>query len=304
MIDKPKMVIAGGSGFFGSYLMDYFSSNYQIIILSRSASEIHKEIRFEKWDAKTNGEWVNSLENTEVLINLTGKSINCRFTRENKGKLLSSRIDSTKVLREAIKELNNPPKIWLNASAGAMYRPSKEPNIESNKSINSGFLSEMANAWEEEFFKGDLPQTRRAAMRISLLLGKSGGVFPVWKKLTKLFLGGKSGDGTQMVSWMHIEDAARAIEFIINNQLGGPINFSSNAPLTNNDLMKTLREQLKVSFGFPAPEFAIKLAAPIIGLEPSLLLDSVNFIPNKLNKAGFQFKYNKFEEACSSLINE
>ncbi len=298
------MVIAGGSGFFGSYLIDYFKDKYSIKILTRTSNKSNNEVEYLVWDGKTIDAWKSSLENSDVLINLSGKSINCRFTEDNKEKLLCSRLDSTRALREAVKSLDEPPKVWLNASAGLVYKPGVIPNTEEDLSTNTGFLSEMAIAWEKAFFKNELPETRRVAMRISLLLGKEAGVFPVWKKLTKLLLGGKVGSGKQMISWMHIHDAARAVEFLIENKLEGPVNFSTNHPLSNAELMSMLRKVVGVPFGFPAPAFGIKIVAPLIGAEPSLLLDSVNFIPEKLNKTGFEFNFSKFEEACADLINE
>lgn len=302
MESKGKMIIAGGSGFFGNHLVEYFKSNYQVIVLTRGKSYAEGSVKFEHWDAETKGDWVNALNGAEVLINLTGKSINCRFTAENKKTLLSSRINSTNVLAEAIESLENPPKIWFNASAGAMYKVKSEPNTEEEKEYNDGFLSEMALAWEKAFFAKDLPHTKRVAMRISLILGDDGGVFPVWKKITSLFMGGKAGNGKQKIAWIHVDDALRAVNFIIKNNLEGVFNFSTNQPVSNKELMRILRSQMNIPFGLPAPEFGIKLGSIFLQTEPSLLLDSVNFIPEKLNENGFHFKYDQLSLAINNLI--
>ncbi len=302
MDEKPRMVIAGGTGFFGNYLINFFKKDYSIVVLTRQKSFSKDEVNYVNWDGKQQGEWINFLEGAAVLINLSGKSINCKFTQKNKEKLLSSRIDSTKVLVDSIKELTNPPKVFLNASAGSMYALLDEPNVETNQSYQKGFLSEMALAWESEFFKGDLPKTRRLALRISLILGKNGGVYDVLQKITKFYLGGFVGSGDQMMSWMHIEDAARAVAFLIDtSNVEGPINFSTNQPKSNADFMKMLRQSLNVPFGFPAPAFGLNLMSGVIDIEPSLLLNGVNFIPKKLTDSGFKFNYEKLEDALKDL---
>ncbi|MCB9363149.1 MAG: TIGR01777 family protein [Flavobacteriales bacterium] len=298
---KPKIVIAGGSGFFGAYLVNYYKQTKNVIVLTRGASEIKEGVEYVSWDGKSVSGWKECLNEAEALINLSGKSINCRFTDENKKLLIASRTVSTKVLAEAISSLENPPKIWLNASAGAMYQPQTQPNTENETEFSIGFLSKMALTWEEAFYKEELPKTKRAAIRISLILGKDGGVFPVLKKITSLYLGGSAGSGKQMMSWIHIEDAARAIDFIIEKNIEGPVNFSSNSPVSNKVFMKSLRKVLGVSLGIPAPAFGIKFFSRFIGAEPSLLLDSVNFIPEKLIEEGFKFKFTDINNALEDL---
>jgi uncharacterized protein (TIGR01777 family) len=302
MMTKPKIVIAGGSGFFGNHLVEYFKNTYQVIVLTRGKSFSENSVKYEHWNAETKGDWVEVLNGAQVLINLTGKSINCRFTAENKKNLLSSRINATNVLAAAIESIENPPKIWFNASAGAMYKVKDKPNTEEEKEYDDSFLAKMALAWEKAFFEKNLPQTKRVAMRISLILGTDGGVFPVWKKITNLLMGGKAGNGRQKVAWIHVEDAISAVDFIIKNNLEGVFNFSTNQPLSNKELMKTLRSQMNIPFGLPAPEFSIRLGSMFLQTEPSLLLDSVNFIPKKLNEKGFQFKYNQISLALNNLI--
>jgi uncharacterized protein (TIGR01777 family) len=302
MEKKPVMVIAGGTGFFGDYLIDFFRKKYTFVVLTRGVQRSNQEVAFINWDGKSQGSWVDALEGAEVLINLSGKAINCKFTEENKKKLMSSRIDSTKALVVAVGRLKNPPKVFLNASAGAMYELLDRPNEETDVIFKKDFLSEMALDWEGEFFRSELPQTRRATLRISLILGRNGGVYAVLRKITKLFLGGFVGSGKQMMSWIHIEDAARAVEFVISNdRIKGPINFSTMKPESNNHFMRKLRASLAVYFGFPAPAFGLKIMSNIIDIEPSLVLNSVNFIPNKLLGNGFKFKFEKLEDALKDL---
>ncbi|MDB4533538.1 TIGR01777 family oxidoreductase [Vicingaceae bacterium] len=302
MIKKPTIVIAGGTGFFGNYLINFFKKDYSIVVLTRKNSFLEDDVSYVNWDGKNKGEWLDSLEGSEVLINLSGKSINCKFTKKNKEKLLSSRIDSTKVLVCGVRDLKKPPKVFLNASAGSMYELLDAPNEETDKSFNKGFLSEMALDWEEEFFRGELAETRRLTLRISLILGKEGGVYDVLQKITKFYLGGFVGSGKQIMSWIHIEDAAKAVKYLIDTPtVEGPINFSTINPETNAIFMKKLRGSLSVPFGFPAPTIGLKLMSNVVDIEPSLVLNSVNFIPRKLVDNGFKFKYDKLEDALNAL---
>ena len=188
MIKKPTIVIAGGTGFFGNYLINFFKKDYSIIVLTRKKSYSENKVNYVNWDGESQGDWLTCIDGAEVLINLSGKSINCKFTNENKKKLLSSRINSTKALVTGISSLKNPPKVFLNASSGSMYQLQDRPNTESDVDFKNNFLSDMALKWEKEFFKNELPNTRRAALRISLILGSSGGIYEVLQKLTKLYL--------------------------------------------------------------------------------------------------------------------
>jgi uncharacterized protein (TIGR01777 family) len=302
MIKKTRMIIAGGSGFFGNYLIDFFKKQYTVVVLTRGASTFENDVEFVHWDGKSQGNWLNCLAGAEVLINLSGKSINCKFTEENKKKLMSSRIESTKALVIGVSSLKHPPKVFLNASAGAMYALLDAPNVEGDNAFKTNFLSEMALSWEAEFFKGELPKTRRATLRISLILGRSGGVYAVLRKITKCYLGGFVGSGNQIMSWIHIEDAIKSIEFIISNEsIKGPVNMSTIKPESNANFMRQLRTSLAVFFGFPAPAIGLKMASSLIDIEPSLILNSVNFIPKKLLDAGFKFKFEKLEAALKDL---
>ena len=302
MNKKPIMVIAGGTGFFGNYLINFFKNDYSLVVITRGVSISDTEVTYVNWDGKSQGDWLKAIDGAEVLINLSGKSINCKFTEENKKLLLSSRVDSTKALVEGVKSLIKPPKVFFNASAGAMYQLLDRPNDEFDVDFKNDFLSEMALEWEGEFFNEDLPETRRVTLRTSLVLGKNGGVYAVLRKLTKLYLGGSVGSGKQLMSWIHVEDAARAVAFIIlNKQIKGPVNLSTIKPESNRGFMQKLRISLNVSFGFPVSAFGLKVMSQLINIEPSLMLNSVHFIPRKLMDNDFKFNYEKLEDALKYL---
>lgn len=297
-----KIIIAGGTGFLGGNLEKYFTEKgNQVCILTRKPmrkNEIY-------WNAKTIGDWKNTLENTDVLINLTGKSVDCRYHDKNKQEIYSSRINSTKVLQEAVNECSNPPKIWMNASSATIYVHSeKQLNTEENGIIGDDFSMNICRSWEKEFFKTENEGIRKVALRTSIVLGNNGGAFPKLKMITKLGLGGKQGRGNQMVSWIHISDFCKAIEWIIQNKnISGPINVTAPEPLSNESMMQKLRKGVKRSFGLNAPVWQLEIASLFLGTETELLLKSRNVYPEKLIKNGFQFSYPDFNNALLKLLN-
>lgn len=296
-----KILIAGGSGFLGKVLEAYFSKKgYKIIILTRSPKKENHIL----WDAETIGNWANELESTEILINLTGKSVDCRYTEKNKKLILNSRVKSTNILGQAINLCKKSPKVWLNASTATIYEYSltKENSEESGK-YGDDFSMNIAKSWENTFYSTINLKTRKIALRTSIVLGKNGGAIPTLKKLTKFGLGGKQGNGKQKVSWIHEQDFARAVEFIINNDnLSNSINLCVPKPTDNSTLMKSLRKVLGISFGVNQPKIVVQLGALLIGTESELVLKSRNVIPKILLDNGFKFQYTNIETALQQLI--
>ncbi|WP_108866643.1 TIGR01777 family oxidoreductase [Aquimarina aquimarini] len=303
-----KIVIAGGSGFLGETLTSYFKSKVeQIVILTRGTPRTDtNNVQFVYWDAENLGDWAKEINNADALINLTGKSVDCSYTKKNKALILNSRIASTKVLGEAIKTCENSPKIWLNSSTATIYRHSLDKKMdESHGEIGNGFSVDVAKSWEKTFFDQHTPNTRKVALRTSIVLGKKGGALPSILNLVKIGIGGKQGKGNQKISWIHEIDFARSIEFIINTpQISGTINIVSPEPTTNTIFMKTLRKVTKTPIGIPLPVFLLKFGAKIIKTETELILKSRNVIPTKLKKSGFQFNFHSLDMALSHLISK
>lgn len=296
-----KIIIAGGTGFLGENLKTYFTEKgNQVYILTRKPQH-ENEIY---WDAKTIGEWKNMLEKADVLINLTGKSVDCRYHDKNKQEIYTSRIDSTKVLQEAVNLCKEKPKVWLNASSATIYVHSeKHLNTEENGVIGDDFSMNICKSWEEEFFKGKNEQTRKVALRTSIVLGNNGGAFPKLKMITKLGLGGKQGRGNQMVSWIHIDDFCNAVDWIIQNKnISGAINVTAPAPISNEIMMYELRKQYKAPFGLNAPVWQLEIASIFMKTETELLLKSRNVYPEKLIKSGFKFSFPTLEETIYNLL--
>lgn len=298
-----KVVIAGGSGFLGRELADHFKEEHEVVIFTRGASKVVDNIKFIQWDASTKGDWIDEMEDVELLINLTGKSVDCRYTDENKKEIIRSRVESTHILGEVIETLKTPPRVWLNSSTATIYRYSEDKEMdEENGEIGNDFSMNVAKSWEVAFYKSNTPKTRKVALRISLVLGKSGGVYPVLRRLAKFGLAGKMGSGKQRFSWIHIQDLLRAIDFIIENEnIEGPVNCTAPEIPTNGEFMKGLRKSLKVAIGIPQPKIMLKIGGFIIRTESELVLKSRWVIPRKLQDHGFKFQYSDPENALKKL---
>ncbi|QWT86189.1 TIGR01777 family oxidoreductase [Chryseobacterium sp. PCH239] len=296
-----KIIIAGGSGFLGENLEKYFTEKAnQVYILTRNPQR-KNEIY---WDAQTLGEWKTSLESADVLVNLTGKSVDCRYHEKNKQEIYSSRINSTGILQKAVDECSEKPKIWLNASSATIYVHSeKHLNTEENGIVGDDFSMNICKSWENEFFAVKNEEIRKVALRTSIVLGNTGGAFPKLKMITKLGLGGKQGGGNQMVSWIHVDDFCRAVNCIIQNvNLSGTVNITAPNPLSNQSMMRKLRNKIRIPFGLNAPVWQLEIASIFLNTETELLLKSRNVYPEKLIKNGFKFSYSTFDEAILNLL--
>ncbi len=287
-----RIVIAGGSGFVGGYLARAFArQGYGVSILTRGPAKIAGGLNFIQWDGRTPGDWVNALEGSRALINLAGKSVYCRFSEANRKAILDSRVASTRVLGSAMARLERPPMHWLNASTCGIYPgTSGRPWKESDTEVGDTFLAQVAREWENAFFESALPQTCRTALRFSLVLG-DGGALAVMRRLVRLGLGGKLGNGRQVVSWIQSEDVLKAIQFLLARKLEGPVNMTSPNPVTNRELMRALRDQMHMPVGIPTPEWMMRLGGALIGAEADLVLSSMNAVPGWLLANGFEFRY-------------
>lgn len=295
-----KIIIAAGTGFLGRNLENYFlNKNYEVKILTRNPKRKNEIF----WDAKTIGIWKDELEHADVLINLAGKSVDCRYNDKNRKEIYNSRIDSTRVLQKAIDKCQNLPKIWLNASSATIYVHSETHlNTEKNGIIGDDFSMNICKSWEKEFFKKGNQNIRKVALRTSIVLGKNGGTFPKFKQISKLGLGGKQGRGNQLMSWIHIDDFCEAVNFIIENEnFEGAINITAPKPLSNENMMGQIRKKIKVSFGIPSPVWLLELASVFIKTETELMLKSRNVYPEILLENDFKFRYDNFEKALEEL---
>jgi hypothetical protein len=304
-----KIIITGGSGYIGQVLAQYFiNKNDEVHIISRNKpKKLPQGVSFAYWDSKNLGDWTNTLENATAVINLAGKSVNCRYNEANKAEIFASRLDSTKIVAEAISKCKNPPSIWLNSSTGTIYRHAEDKPMDEDKGeIGSGFSVNVATSWEKAFYESSIPPNiRRIALRMSIVFGDSGGAFPYYANLAKWGLGGKMGNGKQKISWIDDQDVCRAIDFLIENtHLDGVFNLASPEAISNADFMKLLRNAYKTPFGLPTAHWMLKIGSWLLGTETELVLKSRWVYPKRLLDAGFKFISNTPTEIVKTLISK
>lgn len=292
-----KIVLAGGTGFIGTYLSEKFQEQgYEIIHISRQPEHIswrnHKGI-------------VQALEKADMLINLAGKSVNCRYTEKNKKAIMDSRTETTQLLGAAILACKNPPALWINSSTATIYRHAEDrPMTEESGELGTGFSVDVAKAWEQAFFAFKLPATRQAALRIAIVLGEHGGVMTPYKNLVRFGLGGVQGPGTQRFSWIHVEDIYGIISFLQTREdLSGVFNCASPNPVTNWELMSKMRQAMNRSFGLPSPKWLLELGAVMIQTETELILKSRWVIPERLEQEGYVFKFPELDQTLRHILH-
>jgi uncharacterized protein (TIGR01777 family) len=299
-----KLVIAAGTGFLGQVLIAHFKDTFtDIIVLTRGKTQLKNNVRYVNWDAQSLTGWETELEGADVMINLAGKSVDCRYNEKNKHEIMTSRMYSTTVLNHAVVQCANPPKHWLNSSTATIYRHSEDKRMtETNGEIGHDFSMNVAKVWENSFFRTETPGTLKTALRTSIVLGTGGGAFLPLKRLAQLGFGGRQGNGNQMVSWIHEKDFARAAEFIISTKMEGVVNVVAPSPVRNVNFMKALRQALKIPFGIPIGRRLLAFGAMLIGTETELVLKSRNVIPQRLHESGFTFEYPTIRRALKDLI--
>lgn len=300
-----KVILAGGSGFLGKCIIDHFKSNAQIIVLTRGESRNNENVQYVQWDGKTLGTWAELFDGTDVLINLNGKSVDCRYTEQNKKLIYSTRLASTEVLGKAVQQCKNPPKLWINSSSATIYRHALDrPMDEETGEIGTGFSVDVCQQWEKTFNSIQTVSTRKVAMRTAIVLGKHGGALKPLRNLAKLGIGGKQGPGTQFFSWIHEKDFVNIIDFIIeHNELHGVFNVSNPNPITNEHIMQALRKAVHVPFGIPLPSWLLEFGAVLIGTETELVLKSRRVVPKRLLDAGYEFQFTEIKNALTDLCS-
>ncbi|KJQ54450.1 epimerase [Microbacterium sp. SA39] len=307
-----KVVIGGSTGFMGTYLVPrMLAAGREVVRISRSGADIH-------WGDQEAID--RAVDGASLVIGLAGKSVNCRYTPENRAEIFRSRLETTASLSTAVARAERPPALWVNSSTATIYRHAEDrPMTESDGELGTGFSVEVAKAWEQALFADDLPATRRVALRSTIVLGHGGVLEPV-RNLARLGLGGAQYDGRwpvskarraagtahlpgarrgrQRFSWVHIEDVARIIDFLERTrELEGPVNAAAPHPVDNAEFMATVRRVLGARIGTPMPRWMLELGAIGMRTETELILKSRWVLPEKLTAAGFEFRYPTLEPA-------
>ncbi|MGD0731808.1 MAG: TIGR01777 family oxidoreductase [Terracidiphilus sp.] len=315
-----RIVLPGGSGQVGQVLARHFQQQgHHVTVLTRGPYAV--EWQTVHWDGEQPGDWVETLEGADACINLAGRSVNCRYTADNRAEIYDSRIGTTRLLNHVIAGLADPPRVWLNASTATIYRHALDrPMDEATGELGGdelisrnrrapetwNFSIRVAKDWEAAFFETPTSRTRKVAMRSAITFSPtSGNAFAILSNLARLSLGGAQGNGRQFVSWIHEADFARAVEFLINHdELDGPVNIASPNPLPNREFMRALREAWGRPNGLPAPAPLIELAAFFLRTESELVLKSRRVVPARLLNAGFEFEFPNWPEAADDLVEQ
>ena len=304
-----KIILAGGSGFLGRTLTKWFvTRGYETVVLSRQPLE-REFARTVFWDARSLDAWAGELEGALALINLAGRSVNCRYHTRNLREMMDSRVLSTKVLGQAVLKCAAPPPVWLNSSTATIYKHTYgDPHSEAGTTgatleAKDTFSIEVAQAWEKEFERVKTPSTRKVILRTAMVFGNEpGGVYEVLRRLSRLGLGGKMGHGRQYVSWIQSVDFCRAIEWLIANpNWRGIYNVCVPNPIPNSQMMAVLRRVLGMPFGLPATRWMLEIGVFFLRTETELILKSRRVIPARLMKEGFAFLYPQMEAAIANL---
>lgn len=303
---NPQIVIFGANGFLGRYLARHYQRlGREVVCVARSREGWSGDGMFLEWDGRTTGPWALALEGAERVINLAGRSVNCRYDARNRREIMESRVASTRVIGEAIAACEVPPKLWMNSSTATWYRHAEDaPQDEWGGEPGSGFSVEVARAWEEAFFAAKVPgATRKVALRTAMVLANEDGtVFDVLRHLTRRGLGGRMGKGTQRVSWMHLDDLIAAIDFIAGDPLrDGIYNLAAPECPTNRELMRAFREEQGAPFGLPAARWMLELGARVMKSETELVLKSRWADPRRLREEGFRWRWPHLAAALGDL---
>ena len=325
LIPRPlrpmRIVLPGGSGQVGQMLARHFQQlGHQVTVLTRGPYSAPWQTVH--WDGASVGDWTETLEGADVCINLTGRSVNCRYTVANRREIYESRIQSTRLLGRVIAGLSAPPRVWMNASAatvnpraldangadlpvsGAAFEASADEPASEHWAERRGFSARVARDWEAAFFAAETPGTRKVALRSAVVFSPApGSAFGVLSKLVRFGLGGTQGNGRQFVCWIHETDYARAVDFLLGREdLQGPFNLAATNPLPNREFMAALRWAWDVPNGLPAPALAIRLGALFLRTEAELVLGSCRAVPRRLLDAGFEFEFPEWAEAAEDLV--
>ncbi|WP_061249497.1 TIGR01777 family oxidoreductase [Leptospira alstonii] len=299
---EKKIILAGGSGFLGKSAALFFKNlGYNVIVLSRSNSHESEGLKYIQWDACNIGEWINELENSVAIVNFTGKSVNCIYTEKNKKEIIDSRVNSVRVLDQAILKLKHPPEVLIQSASLAIFGNNRNECFEESP-LGEGFSVEVCKIWEAEFNKIQLPKTRKVILRIGFVLGKDGGALEPLTQLAKWFLGGTVGNGKQFISWIHIDDMNEMFNFCIQNTVSGVFNATGPGPVENRTFMKFLRQAVGRPWSPPVPTLFVKLGAFfIMRADSSLALTGRNCIPKRFLELGFKFKHTDLEKTLRIL---
>lgn len=314
-----KIVIPGGTGQVGGVLRRALvQRGHDVVVLSRRRERLEPGVRHVVWDGRTVGAWAEEIDGADAVINLAGRSVSCRYTDANLRQMMSSRVDSTRAVGEAISRAARPPAVWLQMSTATIYadarsRPDDRPHDEATGIIGGEepdvplyweYSVRIARRWKQAQTAADVPATRRVALRTAMVMTPDrGGVFDYMSWMARLGLGGPVAGGRQHVSWIHGEDVVRAVEFILERgDLEGPVVLAAPDPVEQRHFMRTLRRAWGRRLALPATRLMAEVGALVLRTDTELLLKSRRVVPGRLLDAGFTFAYPTWDDAAPDLV--
>ena len=310
-----RVVIPGGAGHLGRILAGHLhSKGNSVTVLSRSGAVEPWPVV--SWNGTDLDDWARELEGADAVINLAGRSVNCRYTAGNRREILESRVRPTELIGEAISRLRRPPRLWMNASTATIYRHSLDREMdEASGELGGGernapdtwrFSIEVARHWEKAFFAAHTPRTRKVALRSAMVMSaEQGGTFDLLLRLVRFGLGGQAGFGKQYVSWIHEDDFVRALDYFIEHEeFEGPVNVASPNPIPNEEFMRSLRNAWGNKVGFPASNWMLEIGAVFLRTETELILKSRRVVPGFLLTSGFEFQFPEWRSAAENLVGK
>ena len=307
-----KVVIPGGSGQVGTVLARAFhTGGHQVVVLSRHP--VARPWQVVEWDGATMGRWQREIDGADVVINLAGRSVNCRYNAANRKEILESRVLTTRVVGEAIARADRPPRAWLQASTATIYSHRYDaPNDELTGILGGDepnvpdtwrFSIDVATAWERAAIEVATPETRKVLMRTAIVMSpERGGTFDLLYRLVRFGLGGAAAGGRQFVSWIHGADFVAAVTWLMGSTMDGPVNLASPEPLPYRDFIGRLRHAAGVPVGLPATRWMLEVGAFALRTETELILKSRRVVPRRLLDAGFSFRFPRWPDACDDLV--
>lgn len=308
-----KIVIAGGTGFLGEALVEHWMKSrvHDVVVLSRGGKS---KARLVKWDGQGDGEWMQEIDGADVVVNLAGRSVNCRYNSENLKEMMDSRVLSTQAIGRAIAKAKNPPGVWLQMSTATIYAHTYGAANDEVSGVIGGaepdapaywkISIDIATAWEKALAEAPTPGTRKVALRTAMVMGKNNeSAFGILKKMSKLGVGGNIGGGKMYMSWIHEEDFCRAMDFLIERQdISGAVNVCSPNPLPQSEFMRTLGKKVGMPIGLPAAKWMVTVGAVFMRTDTELLFKSRRVVPKRLVDAGFKLRFPEWNEACGELV--
>ncbi|MGB6042964.1 MAG: TIGR01777 family oxidoreductase [Pirellulales bacterium] len=304
LVPADRIVIAGGTGYLGinlaRHLADY---NCEVVLISRNRPAEDGPWIHAAWDARTLGDWTVHLDGATALVNLAGRTVDCVKTPDRCDEILRSRVESTELLGQAVRQAKAPPPVWVQMSTAHIYGDPPEAVCDEDAAFGYGLAPSVGRAWEEAFARAVLPQIRPVVLRTSFVLGRNGGALPTLAALVRWGLGGTVGRGRQGISWIHEQDMNRLfLRAITDDAMQGAYLATAPQPVSNADFMRELRQAHRIPIGLPAFTWMVRIGAPLVmRTDPELALYGRYCVSRRLKEEGFEFTFPDVQSALNDL---